>query len=50
MVNERLCQMVNERLLVIFRLHQDGSYTFGWLKTQVPGFGFLQLRIYPNLV
>lgn len=44
------CQMVNERFLVIVRLHQDGSYTVGWLKTQVLGFGFLGLRMYPDLV
>ncbi len=25
--------MVNERFLVIVGLHQDGSYTIGWLKT-----------------
>lgn len=42
--------MVNERLLVIVRLHQDDSYTIGWLKTQVLGFEFSELRMYPDFV
>lgn len=44
------CQMVNEHFLVIARLHQDGSYTVGWLKTQVLRFGFPRLRMYCDLV
>jgi len=44
------CQMVNEHFLVIVGLHQDDSYTIGWLKIQVLGFGFPRLRMYPNFV
>jgi len=44
------CQMVNERFLLIIRLHQDNNYTIGWLKSQVLGFGFPGLSMYPNSV